>query len=62
MESAVMTCKFQQNIFKQSNKRRINWAGHVERMGERRGACSVCWGNMGHLKGLGIVGIIILTL
>jgi hypothetical protein len=36
------------NIFRVIKSRRIRWAGHVARMGERRGeVCTgFCWGNL----------------
>jgi len=43
---------------------RMRWVGHVERMGERRAAYGVWWGNLregGHLEDPDIDGRIILN-
>jgi hypothetical protein len=43
--------------------RRMRWAGHVARMGERRGVYRVWWGSLrerDHLEDLGVGGTIIL--
>ena len=34
------------NIIRVIISRRVKWAGHVARMGEKRGAYSVLWGNL----------------
>jgi hypothetical protein len=34
------------NIIRLFKSRRMRWAGHVERMGERRGAYMVWWGDL----------------
>jgi len=34
------------NIFRVTKSRRMRWAGHVARMGERRCVYRVWWGNM----------------
>jgi hypothetical protein len=51
------------NIVRVIKSRRMRWAGHVVRMGERRGVYGVLWGNMrerGYLEGPGLDGRIIL--
>ena len=51
------------NILRVIKWRRMRWAGHVARMGERRGAFWFGWGNLrerGQLGDLGIDGRIIL--
>jgi len=42
----------------------IRWTGHVSRMGDRRGACKIWWGDLrerNHLEDLGVDGRIIST-
>jgi hypothetical protein len=34
------------NIFRVTKARRIRWAGHVARTGERRGVCRILVGNL----------------
>jgi hypothetical protein len=34
------------NIVRMKKSRRMRWAGHVARMGERRGVYRVLWGNL----------------
>jgi hypothetical protein len=41
------------NIFRVITSRRIRWAGHVARMGERRGVCRVLVGNREGKRRLG---------
>jgi len=44
-------------------KSRTRWVGHVARMGKRRGACRIWWGNLrerNHLEDIGMYGRIIL--
>ena len=51
------------SIAREINSRRMRWAGHVARMGERRGACRIWWGNLrerDHLENPGVDGRIIL--
>jgi hypothetical protein len=51
------------NIIQVIKSRRMRWAGHVARMGDRRGACRVWVGRpagKNHLQDLGVVGRIIL--
>jgi hypothetical protein len=51
------------NIIRVNKSRRMRWAGHVPRMGDRRGAFWVWWGDLmerDHLEDLGIDGRIIL--
>jgi len=53
------------NIVRVIKSRRMRWAGHVERMGERRVAFRVWWGNLkekDHLGDPGVDGRIILKL
>ena len=51
------------NIVRVIKSRRIRWAGHVERMGKRRGAYRVLLGNLSdreHLEDPGVDGSIML--
>jgi len=51
------------NIFQVIKSRRMRWAGHVARMGERRGVYRFWWGNLketDHLGDPGVNGRIIL--
>ena len=51
------------NIIQVIKSRRMRWAGHVARMGERRGVYRVWWGNLSerdHLEDPGVDGRIIL--
>jgi hypothetical protein len=51
------------NVIRVIKSKRIRWAGHVARMGERRGAYRVWWGNLrerDHLEGLGVDGRVML--
>ena len=51
------------NILEVIKSRRMRWAGHVVRMRERSGVCSILVGNVGernHLETLGVDGKIIL--
>jgi hypothetical protein len=51
------------NIIRMIKSRRMRWAGHVARLGDRKGACRVSWGDMregDHLEDLGVDGKIIL--
>ena len=53
------------NIVRVIKSRRIRWAGHVARMGERRGVYRVWWGNLReryHLGDPGLDGKIIIRL
>jgi hypothetical protein len=53
------------NIILVIKSRRLRWAGHVARMGERRGACRVLVGKpdgRNHLEDRGVDGRIILKL
>jgi hypothetical protein len=46
-------------------KSRTRWVEHVARMGEKRGACRIWWGNLrerDHLEDIGMYGRIILKL
>ena len=50
------------NIVRVIKARRMRWAWHVVRMGERRGVYGVLWGNLmerGHLGDPGVDGRII---
>ena len=52
-----------QNIIRVIKSRRMRWAGHVGRIGDRRGAYRGLGGNLrerGHLKNLNVGGRIIL--
>jgi len=51
------------NIVRVIKSRRMKWVGHLARMGERRSACRIWWGNLSerdHLQDAGIYGKIIL--
>ena len=51
------------NIFRVIKSRRITWAGHVSRVGERRAVYRVWWGNLrerDHFRDPGVHGRIIL--
>jgi hypothetical protein len=51
------------NIVRAIKSRRMRWAGHVARIGERRGLSGVWWGNLrerDHLEDPDIAGRIIL--
>ena len=51
------------NIFRVIESRRVRWAGHVARMGERRGVYRIWWGNIrerDHLEDPGVDGRITL--
>ena len=45
------------NIFQLIKPRRMRWAGHVARMGERRGVHRVWWGNLRERDNLGDPGV-----
>jgi len=45
------------NIVRVIKSRRMRWAGHVARMGERRGVYRVLWGNMRERDNLGDPGV-----
>jgi hypothetical protein len=42
---------------KKIKSRRMRWAGHVARMGERRGIYRVLWGNLRERDHLGDPGV-----
>jgi hypothetical protein len=47
------------SIIRVFKSRRLNWAGHVERLWERRGNTGFWWGNLretNQLEDLGVVG------
>jgi hypothetical protein len=51
------------NIIRVIKSRRMRWAGHVERMRERRGAYRFWWGNLrdrDHFENLGVNGRVML--
>jgi len=50
---------FSRNIIRVIKSRRIRWAGHVARMGERRSVCRILWGILrerDHLEYPGLYG------
>ena len=62
---SFMICTPPPIMFRMIKSRRMRWAGHVARMGERRGVYRVWWGNLGerdHLEDPGLNGRVILKL
>jgi hypothetical protein len=50
------------NIIRVMKSRRKRWAGHVERLGDRRGIYMILWGDLierDHLENMGFGGIIL---
>jgi hypothetical protein len=64
LHSVELNDMYSPNIFLVIKSRRMGWAGHVARMGEREAYAGFWWGNLGernHLGDPGVDGRIILN-